>query len=102
MLIKCFQNKEYLDAALKNAQFISEKQLQENGALYHNYKDGRSSINGYLEDYAAVIDAYIALYEVTLDEKWIDLAKELNTIFFYQLFLIRKNSMFLFYLKRRH
>ena len=92
---KVFQNKDYLNAALKNAHFISEKQLQESGALFHNYKDGKSSINGYLEDYAAVIDAYIGLYEVTLEEQWIHLAKELADYTFIN-FFDKENSMFYF------
>jgi len=74
---KTFQKEEYLNAALKNAQFINENQQQKSGALYHSYKDGKSTINGYLEDYAAVIDAYIALHEVTLDIQWIRKAKKL-------------------------
>jgi uncharacterized protein YyaL (SSP411 family) len=74
---KAFQIDQYLEAAIKNAKFIDEKQSQPNGALYHSYKNGKSTINGYLEDYASVIDAYIALYEVTLDAQWIDKAKKL-------------------------
>jgi len=74
---KTFQKKEYLDTALKNAHFIKEKQLQNDGALFHNYKNGKSTINGYLEDYAAVIEAFTALYQVTLDENWLQTAKEL-------------------------
>lgn len=74
---KAFGNKEYLDAALKNAAFISEKQLQKNGALFHNYKNGKSSINGFLEDYAFTIEAFIDLYQVTLDEKWLKLSKKM-------------------------
>jgi uncharacterized protein YyaL (SSP411 family) len=74
---KAFQNEEYLKAAVKNAAFIRDTQLQSSGALYHNYKDGKSSINGYLEDYASVIDAFIALYEITMDQQWLDLSKQL-------------------------
>ena len=74
---KTFGKKEYLDAALKNAVFISEKQFQKNGALFHNYKDGKSSINGFLEDYAFTIEAYIDLYQATLDEKWLNLSKQM-------------------------
>ncbi|MFK5983695.1 MAG: thioredoxin domain-containing protein [Flavobacteriaceae bacterium] len=83
---KSFQNKDYLNAALKNANFIVEKQLQENGALNHNYKDGKSSINGYLEDYASVIEAFIAIYEVTLDFKWIESANNLTEYTFTNFF----------------
>lgn len=92
---KVFQKKEYLDAALKNANFISEKQLQSSGALFHNYKDGTSSINGYLEDTAAVIDAFIALYEVTLDDRWIEKSKRI-TENAYRNFFDPESSMFYF------
>ena len=73
-----FNEKRFLDIAIKNATFIYAKQLQENGNLNHNYKNGKSSINGYLEDYATVIDAYIALYEATFNELWLNTAKQLT------------------------
>jgi uncharacterized protein YyaL (SSP411 family) len=75
---KALDNKEYLDAAIKNANFIISKQLQKNGSLFHNYKDGKSTINGYLEDYAIVANAFISLYEVTLDEHWLTTANDLT------------------------
>ncbi|MCB0463597.1 MAG: thioredoxin domain-containing protein [Flavobacteriaceae bacterium] len=68
---RVFNNDEYLEAAIKNAEFILSTQIKEDGGLYHNFKDGKSTINGYLEDYATVIDAYLSLYENTLDEKWL-------------------------------
>src|SRR5690606_13304826 len=37
---KVFGDDEYLETALKNASFISEKQLQKNGQLFHTYKNG--------------------------------------------------------------
>ena len=92
---KIFQKKEYLDAALLNARFISEKQLQTNGALFHNYKNGQSTINGYLEDVAAVVDAFIALYEVTLDEQWIEKSKTI-TDYAFEYFFDTESSMFYF------
>jgi len=73
-----FNEKHFLDIAIKNATFIYTKQLQENGSLNHNYKNGKSTINGYLEDYATVIDAYIALYEITFNEVWLNTAKQLT------------------------
>jgi uncharacterized protein YyaL (SSP411 family) len=74
---RVFDNPHYLDVALKNAQFLISNQLREDGGLNHNYKDGKSTINGFLEDYAATIDAFIALYEMTFDEKWLLTAKQL-------------------------
>ena len=92
---KAFQKQEYLDAALKNARFIEEQQYKNGGGLYHNYKDGKSTINGYLEDYAAVIQGFIALYEITLDAHWITEAKELANYTFENFFDAEK-SMFYF------
>ncbi|MBT8255250.1 MAG: thioredoxin domain-containing protein [Bacteroidia bacterium] len=74
---KVFGTEAYLKIALKNARFIAENQLLGDGRLWHNYKNGKSNINGYLEDYASVIDAYIGLYEVTLNEEWLDKAKSM-------------------------
>ena len=59
------------------AQFILDH-VHENGHLKRNYKDNKATIDAYLEDYAAVIKAFIALYEVTFDEVWLDHAKALT------------------------
>ena len=45
----------------------SKHNLREGRGLYRNYKNGRASISGFLEDYALVIQAYISLYEVSFD-----------------------------------
>jgi uncharacterized protein YyaL (SSP411 family) len=75
---RVFNEPHFLEIALKNANFIKNKQLREDGGLNHNYKNGTSNINGYLEDYATVIEAYIALYETTLDENWLNISKNLT------------------------
>jgi len=96
---KTFEVQGYLTEALKNAQFIIENQLQPDGALNHNYKNGKSTINGYLEDYATLIDAFISIYEVTLDDKWIRLSEKL-TEYTYENFYNQENSMFYFTSKK--
>lgn len=72
-----FGEEKFLTLALKNAQFIIDH-VHENGHLKRNYKDNKATIDAYLEDYAAVIKAFIALYEVTFDEVWLDHAKALT------------------------
>ncbi len=69
---------DYLTLALKNARFIEENFLKKKSVLFHSYKNGKTTIPGYLEDYASVIDGFIGLYEVTFDEKWIQLARDLT------------------------
>lgn len=90
-----FNEQHFLEVALKNAKFIYTKQLQENGNLNHSYKNGKSTINGYLEDYATVIEAYISLYEATFNETWLNTAKQL-TDYTFDHFYDTKLSMFYF------
>ena len=75
---KALQNDKYLEIALKNAAFIEIKFMSAEGNLFHNYKNQTTTINGYLEDYCFVIDAFIALYQITLDEKWLHTSKQLT------------------------
>lgn len=72
----------YLETAKKNAFFIINNQLKKDGGLYHNHKNGKSTINGFLEDYATTIEAFIALYETTLDETWLATARDLTNYTF--------------------
>jgi uncharacterized protein YyaL (SSP411 family) len=92
---RVFGEQHFLDIALKNANFISKVQIRPDGGLNHNYKNGKSNINGYLEDYASVIDAFIALYEVTFDEQWLQKAKTL-TNYSFDHFYDDSNHMFYF------
>lgn len=92
---EAFGKKHYLDVALKNANFITNKQLKEDGGLFHNFKKGKSTINGYLEDYANVIEAFIKLYENTLDSKWLYQARDL-TDYCFDHFYSESNNLFYF------
>jgi len=65
----------YLSTALENADFLVQNFLQEDGQLYRSYKDGRVSINAFLDDYAFLAQALIRLYENTFDTRWLDKAQ---------------------------
>jgi len=75
---KAFRIKEHLKTAIKNADFILENLYNSDGSLHHSYKNGTSKINAYLEDYAFAIEGFIKLYEVTLEDRWIDKAFQLS------------------------
>ncbi|MFC2175672.1 thioredoxin domain-containing protein [Bacteroidota bacterium] len=74
---RVFGQEAYLKSAIKNAAFLLKTQRRTDGGLWHNHKDGRSTINGFLEDYAFTIEALISLYQVTFDKKWLDEADKL-------------------------
>ncbi|MBY8962797.1 thioredoxin domain-containing protein [Flavobacterium sp. D11R37] len=69
---------EYLNAALKNAVFITEVMWSPEGNLWRTFKNGTAKIEGFLEDYALTAQALIRLYEATLDEKWLTYARQLT------------------------
>jgi uncharacterized protein YyaL (SSP411 family) len=75
---KAIKDDNYLDIAIENANFIKKNLWTSEGNLLHNFKNGKSSINGYLEDYCFVIESFIAIYEVTFEEKWLHDAKQLT------------------------
>ena len=92
---RVFNNPKYLKIATKNATFIEQNMILENGTLLRNFKNGKASINAYLEDYAFLIDAYISLYEITLNEKWLTLSKNLTDVSF-DFFYDQTSNMFYF------
>lgn len=68
---------KYLTIARNDAQFIIEKLWSSDGFLYHSYKNGITKVEGFLEDYAFTIDAFISLYQATLQEDYLQQAKQL-------------------------
>jgi uncharacterized protein YyaL (SSP411 family) len=68
---KAFGDEIFLEAALRNIRFI-EKELLGGNILYRSFKNRRSTIPGFLDDYAFYIQALFKLYEVTFDESWIN------------------------------
>ncbi len=74
---KALGNPDYLEEAILQAHFIIGAQMQDDARLNRNYKDGKSSINAFLDDYAQLIQALTALYEVTFDESWLNVSRDL-------------------------
>lgn len=72
------QNEDDLTEAKKIQAFI-ETELMDVATLdlKHTWKKGRAKIEGFLEDYAFLIEAYLSLYEVTFEEAYLERAKEL-------------------------
>tara|TARA_Y100000782_G_scaffold115487_1_gene159073 strand:+ start:5129 stop:7243 length:2115 start_codon:yes stop_codon:yes gene_type:complete len=92
---RVFQEERFLEIALKNAAFISSTMRKDDNGLWHSYKKGEVKINGYLEDYAFTIEAFIALYQATFDEKWLIEAKTLADYAIVH-FFNKENGMFYF------
>ena len=72
---RSFGKPEYLELALKNAGFIIGNLINNERRLARIYNGGTVA---FLDDYSNIIDAFIALYELTFDEQWLYKAKELT------------------------
>ena len=67
----------YREAAELNAAFVLEA-LHPDGRLLRTWKDGTAHLNGYLEDYACLINGLLSLHEATFAHRWLWAAKELT------------------------
>jgi hypothetical protein len=72
-----FGREDYLDAAIKNAGFITHF-LMPNGQLRHSYANGRDGTNAFLQDHAFLGEAMLALHQVTFEGKWLRCAIDLS------------------------
>ena len=67
---------EYIQAAIRNANFLLE-QLYRKNRLLRSWRNGQAKYNAYLEDYASVILALLALYQSDPDHRWYSTALKL-------------------------
>ncbi len=61
--------KDYLDAAVRNARFLMDN-LIINDRLLRSWRDGQAKHNAYLEDYAGLTLALLALYQSDPNPEW--------------------------------
>ena len=71
---------DYREAAVRSANFLLREMSSADGRLWRTHKDGVSKINGYLEDYAHVIDGLLELYMTTFEPRWFSEAQRLADV----------------------
>ncbi|GAA2751057.1 thioredoxin domain-containing protein [Kitasatospora cinereorecta] len=72
---------DLIEAAERAADLLITVHLTPEGRLLRTSRDGRAGTNaGVLEDYADTAEGFLALYAVTGDSSWLDLAGELLDI----------------------
>ena len=79
-----FGEEKYYQAAVKNVKFFLSSVSRKDGGLNHNYKAGKTTINGYLEDYCFAIEALIRLYEADGNENWLKDAEAFGRLHLFQ------------------
>jgi uncharacterized protein YyaL (SSP411 family) len=61
----------YLDAAVQCAEFVLRELRTPEGRLLRTYSSGEAKLDAYLEDYAFLLEAFIALFEANCEERWL-------------------------------
>jgi uncharacterized protein YyaL (SSP411 family) len=61
---------DYVAAAVGCGEFLLGEMRTTHGRLLRTWKNGRGHIDGYLEDYAYLLEALQTLYEATFDPRW--------------------------------
>ncbi len=90
---RAFGEEKYLNIAHKNIDFLNRNLVADDGRLNRNFKDGISSINAFLDDYALLIQALINMYQATFEERWLIQAEKL-LIYVDQHFSDREHVMY--------
>ena len=67
----------YLAAARRSAEFLLDRHRTPDGGLYRTSRDGRAKYAGFLDDYAFLAQAMLALHEAGAGPEWRDRAAEL-------------------------
>lgn len=73
---RVLEDARYANLAARNAEFLLTN-LRTNGKLHRSWRDGKTTNEVFLEDYAALILGLIELYQTDFNSKWFNVAQEL-------------------------
>jgi uncharacterized protein len=71
---------EYVITADEVASFILSRMRRDDGRLLHSWRNGHAKLDAYLDDYAALANSLVTLYEANFKERLIDDAVQLMDI----------------------
>jgi uncharacterized protein len=74
---RAFGDDRFLNMACRVADSVVSKQLTGDMSLSRIFSGGTGKVDGYLDDYAFLIQALISLYEVTASDRYLTLAEDL-------------------------
>jgi uncharacterized protein YyaL (SSP411 family) len=72
-------DEKYKKLAVSNMDFLLRSfRNNKSGAFFHTYKNGKAKTPAFLDDYAALVQAQLALQEITGDKKYLKEAAEIT------------------------
>jgi uncharacterized protein YyaL (SSP411 family) len=88
-----FEEEPFKELALKNAVYLKDTYCLDTGKLLR-VKTKNTSIAGFLDDYAFVADAFLMVYVISGDEKWLSQARELSDYAIANFYVKQTNTFF--------
>jgi uncharacterized protein YyaL (SSP411 family) len=73
---RVFDRSDFAKLAIENADFLFGTMVR-GGRVMRSHKEGVTRISGFLEDHAAVALGFLAVYELSFDEKWVKRARDI-------------------------
>ena len=73
---RAFGREDYRSLAVRNGEFLLREMVRD-GRVMRSHKDGVTRIAGFLEDHAAVALAFLDLYGLTFERRWLDAARSI-------------------------
>jgi uncharacterized protein YyaL (SSP411 family) len=92
---KATADQKFLSSTLKKAVFVKQNLIRKNGSVLHSWKNGNSSADGFMEDYALLIQSFISLFEVSGEDRWLEETESL-TSYAFQHFYDEERRLFYF------
>jgi uncharacterized protein YyaL (SSP411 family) len=82
---QALEDRAYIDAARKAADFLLKNLRTKDGRLLRTYgaapgQKSEAKLNGYLDDYAFFVHGLLNLHDATNEAKWLDEAKKLTDL----------------------
>jgi uncharacterized protein YyaL (SSP411 family) len=71
------EDARYLQAAIAAATFVWQRMRDAEGRLLRSFNDGQARFPAYLEDHAFLLEALLALYEASFEERFYEWARAL-------------------------
>jgi uncharacterized protein len=74
---RVFGTPEYVDAAVRAADFVLTNLRDTGGRLLRSWRDGKAGRPGYADDHALMAEGCLTLYETTFELRWFEEARAL-------------------------
>lgn len=75
---KIFDEEKYTNAAILAANFLKENLITPEGDVFRSYREGKSNIQGFIEDYSFLCYGLLELYQTTSNAIFLEITNKIT------------------------